>query len=138
MQRVVAGVVAVALMAAAGSTMSGSSHREAPGIAKTPRVDGTDFYMFRSYEAGRSNYVTLLANYIGLEDVYGGPNFFPLDEDAVYEIHVDNNGNGVEDLTFQFQFQKAVKNLAVPVGDKMTAVPLINIGGVGPTRNDTA
>jgi len=39
-----------------------SSHREAPGITKTPKVDGTDFYMFRSYEAGRSGYTTLLAN----------------------------------------------------------------------------
>ena len=124
-------------MAVAGGTLSGSSHREAPGIAKTPKVDGTDFYMFRSYEPGRANYVTLLANYIGLEDGYGGPNFFTLDDDAVYEIHVDNNGNGVEDLTFQFQFQKTQKNLAVPVGDKMTAVPLINIGGIGPGRDDT-
>jgi len=138
MRRAAAGVVAVVLMAATGITTSGSSHREAPGIAKTPRVDGTDFYMFRSYEAGRSNYVTFLANYIGLEDVYGGPNFFTLDEDAVYEIHVDNNGNGVEDLTFQFQFQKTQRNLAVPVGDRMTAVPLVNIGGVGPMRDDTA
>lgn len=29
-----------------------SSHREAPAIAGQPRVDGTDFYMFRSYEPG--------------------------------------------------------------------------------------
>ena len=136
MRRVLAVGVAAAVVAAAGGTLSGSSHREAPGIAKTPKVDGTDFYMFRSYEPGRSNFVTFLANYIGLEDAYGGPNFFTLDEDAIYEIHVDNNGNGVEDLTFQFQFQKTVKNLAVPVGDKMTAVPLINIGGIGPGRDD--
>ena len=129
--------VAAAVVAAAGGTLSGSSHREAPGIAKTPKMDGTDFYMFRSYEPGRANYVTLLANYIGLEDAYGGPNFFNLEEDAIYEIHVDNNGNGVEDLTFQFQFQKTTRNLAVPVGDKMTAVPLINIGGIGPGRDDT-
>jgi hypothetical protein len=137
MRKVLAATVAAALMAAAGSTLSGSSHREAPGIAKTPKVDGTDFYMFRSYEPGRANFVTFLANYIGLEDGYGGPNFFTLDDEAIYEIHVDNNGNGVEDITFQFQFQKTQKNLAVPVGDKMTAVPLINIGGIGPGRDDT-
>jgi hypothetical protein len=137
MRKAVAVTVAAALMAVAGSTISGSSHREAPGIAKTPKVDGTDFYMFRSYEPGRASYVTFLANYIGLEDVYGGPNFFNLDDEAVYEIHVDNNGNGVEDLTFQFQFQRTQKNLAVSVGNKMTAVPLINIGGIGPGRDDT-
>ncbi len=142
MRKVTVGLVAVVLMATAGNTMSGSSHREAPGIAKTPKVDGTDFYMFRSYEPNgpnyvSANYVTLLANYIGLEDAYGGPNFFMLDENAVYEIHVDNNGNGVEDITFQFQFTRTQKNLAVMVGDKMTPVPLINIGGVGPGRDDT-
>ena len=137
MRKVLAMGVAAAVVAAAGGTLSGSSHREAPGIAKTPKVDGTDFYMFRSYEPGRSNYVTFLANYIGLEDAYGGPNFFTLEDDAIYEIHVDNDGNGVEDLTFQFQFTKTTRNLAVPVGDKMIAVPLVNIGGIGPGRDDT-
>ena len=52
-----------------------SSHREAPAIAGMPRLDGTDFYMFRSYEPGRSGYITFIANYIPLEDPAGGPNF---------------------------------------------------------------
>ena len=113
---------------AAGSVagLSASSHREAPGITKSPKVDGTDFYMFRSYEAGRAGFVTLLANYIPLQDVYGGPNFFTLDDAAIYEIHVDNNGDAVEDLTFQFQATNTRKDLTVPVGDKMMAVPLVN------------
>ena len=33
-----------------------------PFIATSPKVDGTDFYMFMSYESGRSDYVTLIAN----------------------------------------------------------------------------
>ena len=65
-----------------------SSHREAPFIASAPRVDGTDFYMFRSYEAGRSGFVTLVANYLPLQDGYGGPTYFPLDANALYEIHI--------------------------------------------------
>ena len=47
------GWVAAGLVAIAGITVQGSSHREAPGITKTPKLDGTDFYMFRSYEPGR-------------------------------------------------------------------------------------
>jgi hypothetical protein len=136
MKRIVAGLVAV--VATAGITIQGSSHREAPGITKTPKVDGTDFYMFRSFEPGRSGFVTLLANYLPLQDVYGGPNFFTLDEDAIYEIHVDNNGDAVEDITFQLQFQNQRKDLSVPVGDRMVAVPLINIGGIGPAAADSA
>ncbi|MBB6095324.1 hypothetical protein HNQ60_004214 [Povalibacter uvarum] len=108
----------------------GSSHREAPFIAGTPRVDGTDFYMFRSYESGREGYVTLIANYLPLQDAYGGPNYFALDEKALYEIHIDNNGDAREDITFQFRFDDMYKNLTVPAGGKNVAVPLINIGQV--------
>src|SRR5690242_21800077 len=81
-----------------------SSHREAPLITSMPKVDCTDFYLFNSYEPGRSNYVTVVANYLPLQDAYGGPNFFSLDPNALYEIHFDNNGDAVEDLTFQFRF----------------------------------
>src|SRR5688572_16397147 len=107
-----------ALMAAAGITAFGSSHREAPGITGRPKLDGTDFYAFRSYEPGREGYVTLIANYIPLQDAYGGPNFFAMDPDAVYEIHVDNNGEAREDLTFQFRFRTTFMKPADRIGDK--------------------
>jgi Domain of unknown function (DUF4331) len=137
MKRWKRGLMACALVAVAGITLHGSSHREAPGITKSPKVDGTDFYMFRSYESGRSDYVTLLANYVPLQDVYGGPNFFTMDPDALYEIHIDNDGDAREDITFQFRFRNTYRNLTVPVGDQNVAVPLINIGGIGPGRTDT-
>ncbi len=136
MKRLRRGLMASAVVALAGITLHGSSHREAPGITRSPKVDGTDFYMFRSYEAGRSDYVTLLANYVPLQDVYGGPNFFTMDPEALYEIHIDNDGDAREDLTFQFRFKNTYQNLTVPAGDKNVAVPLINIGGIGPGRND--
>ena len=109
-----------------------SSHREAPSIAGQPRVDGTDFYMFRSYEPGRSAYVTFIANYIPLEDPAGGPNFFNLDENAVYQINVDNDGDAVSDLSFEFTFKNTFKDLAVSAGGDKTPVPLINIGPINP------
>ncbi len=106
-----------------------SSHREAPFIARTPKVDGTDFYMFRSYQAGRSNFVTLIANYVPLQDAYGGPNFFSMDPDALYEIHIDNNGDAKEDLTFQFRFKNENKNAQFSVGGKQVPIPLVISGG---------
>jgi hypothetical protein len=86
--------------------------------------------MFNSYEAGRAGYVTLLANYIPLQDPSGGPNYFNLDDSALYEISVDNSGAGAGNLTFQFRFTSTITGLAVPVGSKMVPVPLINIGPV--------
>jgi Domain of unknown function (DUF4331) len=60
-----------------------------------------------------------------------------MDPDALYEIHIDNNGDAREDITFQFRFKNTYRNLTVPVGDQNVAVPLINIGGIGPGRTDT-
>ena len=121
-------VVAIAGVLCMAGAASASSHREAPAIAKTPKVDGTDFYMFRSYEANRGQYTTILANYIGLEDSYGGPNFNLLDNNAIYAIHIDNNGDAIPDLTFQFRFHDFRRNLTIPVNGVDVAVPLSNIG----------
>jgi hypothetical protein len=107
-----------------------SSHREAPAISGMPRLDGTDFYMFRSYEPGRSGYITFIANYIPLQDPTGGPNFFNLDTQALYNIHVDTTGAAVDDWNFQFRFSNTYKNLSVPVAGVKTAVSLLNIGPV--------
>jgi hypothetical protein len=111
-----------------------SSHREAPFITKNPKVDGTDFYMFRSFETGRGAFVTVVANYIPLQNQYGGPNFFSFDPDALYEIHLDNTGDAEEDITFQFRFSSQLADggagTQIPVGDKMVAIPLINSGPV--------
>lgn len=114
-----------------------SSHREAPFITQNPQVDGTDFYLFRSYESGREDTVTLIANYNPLQDAYGGPNYFAMNPDALYEIHVDNNGDGVEDITFQFRFDNQLGNggagIALPINGADVAVPLKNIGAVSST-----
>ena len=100
--------IACAILTA--GTASASSHREAPFITKYPQVDATDFYLFKSYEPGREDYVTMIANYVPVQAAYGGPNYFPLDSQATYEIHVDNDGDSVEDLTFQFRFQDLLPN----------------------------
>jgi hypothetical protein len=127
-------LLTLSLITAIGATgtAAASSHREAPFIAGHPKVDGTDFYMFRSYEAGRQDYVTLIANYIPLEDAYGGPNYFSMDPDGLYEIEIDNKGDAQEHLTFQFRFTNTYQNAALNIGGKSVAVPLINIGPFGP------
>ncbi len=121
-------------------TAFGSSHREAPNITRMPAVDSTDFYMFNSYEPSRAGYVTLLADYIPLQDPYGGPNYFALDPTALYEIHVDNDGDAKEDLTFQFRFTNRLANnnngIKLGIGASQVAVPLKNVGPV--SANDSA
>ncbi len=124
------------LLVAAGSAMA-SSHREAPFITTSPKVDGTDFYMFRSYEGvssagtgGRADYVTMIANYQPLQAAYGGPNYFQMDPNALYEIHVDNNGDAKEDVTFQFRFKNTLKSIPLTIGASSVAIPLMQAGAV--------
>ena len=80
-----------------------SSHREAPEISKDPVADSTDVYAFVSPD--RPDSVTLIANYIPLQEPAGGPNFYEFGDDVLYEIHVDNNGDGKPDITYQFRFE---------------------------------
>jgi Domain of unknown function (DUF4331) len=123
--------VAVMLAAASVPMLSyASSHREAPNIAGSPRVDGTDLYLFRSYEPGRQGFVTVLANYIPFQDPGGGPNFYQLDSQAIYSINVNNTGDGSANLSFQFRFTNTQKKLAVNAGGQQVPVPLLNIGPV--------
>lgn len=117
------------------SPASASSHREAPFLTNAPKVDGTDFYMFRSYASGRQDYVTMIANFIPFQDPQGGPNFYQFDQNAMYEIHVDNNGDAREDITFQLRFKNTSKRTALNIGGKQVLIPLINsstISGVNP------
>jgi hypothetical protein len=127
-------LASAALFAAAGPA-SASSHREAPFLTNAPKVDGTDFYMFRSYASGRQDYVTLIANFIPFQDPQGGPNFYQFDQNALYEIHIDNNGDAKEDISFQFRFKNTSKHTALTIGGKQVMIPLINsstISGVNP------
>ena len=133
----VTAVCAAILATLAAGPVMASSHREAPSITAMPKTDGTDFYLFNSYETGRGDYVTLIANYQPLQDPYGGPNYFKMDANALYEIHIDNNGDAKEDITFQFQFKNNFKNIKLPIGNQMIGIPLTQAGGVS-APNDAA
>ncbi len=109
-----------------------SSHREAPLIVGDPLIDNTDTYAFRSYEPGREGYVTIIANYIPFEVPSGGPHYYKFDDTALYEIKIDNTGDGVEDITYQFRFTTNVVNPDIVLGAASPNEALSGKGGVDP------
>src|SRR5262249_29598615 len=103
-----AALLAVGLVAALlPAPARAASHAEAPMIAEDPKADNTDVYFFRSPE--RQAHVVILANYIPLEEPSGGPTYFYFSDRVLYEIHVDRNNDGQEELTFQFRFKTQVR-----------------------------
>jgi hypothetical protein len=108
------GVVLIAVLAAALVRGSGpeksvaSSHREAPRISVDPSADNTDVYAFVSPD--RPDTVTIVANYIPLEEPAGGPNFNEFANDVLYELKVDSTGDGREDVSYQFEFETQTRN----------------------------
>src|SRR6516165_6944685 len=85
-----------------------SSHREAPEISKDPVADSSDLYAFVSPD--RPDTVTILANYVPLEGPAGGPNFYEFGDDVLYDILVDNDGDGKADIIYAFEFQNEIRN----------------------------
>ena len=106
---VAAAVVAASLVGAVGPRgAAASSHREAPLIGDDPAADNTDVYAFVSPD--RPDTVTIVANYIPFEDPAGGPNYYRFDPSVRYELHIDNNGDAVDDVEYQFRFKTSVGN----------------------------
>jgi len=83
-----------------------SSHREAPAISKDPVADSTDVYAFRSPDASAT--VTILANYIPLQDPAGGPNFNEFGDDVQYDVNIVNDASGTPAITYRFHFTTTI------------------------------
>lgn len=103
----VIGLLALGL-ALAPQPSRASSHREAPLISNDPAADNTDLYAFVSPD--RPDTVTIMANYIPLQEPAGGPNFGNFDPNVRYEINIDNTGDGKTDIAYHYRFHTVILN----------------------------
>ena len=94
--------------AATATTALASSHREAPMIAEDQYVDNTDVYSFIS--PSDPNRLVIVADYVPLLLPTSGPNFYKFSDEAFYEIHIDNDGDAVSDITYRYIFDSQIKN----------------------------
>src|SRR5438876_8750 len=85
-----------------------SSHREAPEISKDPVADNTDVYAFVSPD--KPDTVTIITNYVPAEGPAGGPNFYEFGNDVLYSIYIDNDGDGLPEITYEFRFHEKLLN----------------------------
>ena len=85
-----------------------SSHREAPEISKDPVADNTDTYAFISPD--KPDTVTIISNYIPLQDPAGGPNFFEFGDDVLYRININHSDGAGADIVYEFTFKTSIRN----------------------------
>src|SRR5262244_3342620 len=135
MQRVRATMaVAMALALLVPANMPASSHREAPITALDHTADVTDWYAFVSFD--HPDRVTMILNVDPFLEPSNGPNYFPFDPNVLYEMKVDNNHDGVEDITFQFRFKTEIRQPGLFtgfVGDIAGIPPITSLDGPGST-----
>lgn len=120
---------ATAAMLFGGPGIFAASHREAPLIAGDPKADATDLYAFVSPD--RPGTVTLIANYLPFQEPAGGPNFYNFDDNVLYEIKIDNNGDAKEDISYQFSFVTHVANSATFLNN---TGPITTVNGANVTQ----
>lgn len=122
-----AGVCALAVGALSPAPALASSHREAPLIAEDPLADPTDVYAFRSPD--KQDTVTIVANYVPFQQPAGGPNFYRFGDDVLYQIHVDNVGDGRSHITFNYRFTTKTNNPNTFLYDNVPPVGPITCSG---------
>lgn len=101
-----------------------ASHREAPAISYTPAEDITDFFFFRSYEAGNSDKVVLIMNVNPMSEPSAGPNYYNFDPNATYSFNIDNDQDGMTDLRFDFNFSTEIRGVVRDLGLPLSYVAI--------------
>jgi hypothetical protein len=126
-------LVPLALITGA-SLAAARDHRESDYLAEHPKVDGTDFYMFRSYETGREDFVLLIGCYQPYQVPFAGPHCYSMDPDAVYDFNIDQDGDGLEDLIFRFKFTPVLRDTTEWIGiarsQRLLPRPVMNVDPV--------
>ena len=121
-----AGLMVIALVIGlAPSASQAASHREAPLISLDPTADISDFFMFRSYEAGQDDKIVFIMDVIPGEEPSSGPNYFNFDPNVLYAFNVDNNMDGkADDVRFEFEFKTELRGVNRDLGLFLSYVAL--------------
>ena len=132
----IVGVMVIALFVGqAPSASQAASHREAPLISMDPTADISDFFMFRSYEAGMEDKIVLIMDVIPGEEPSSGPNYFNFDPAVLYAFNIDNNADGkASDVRFEFQFKNEFRGVIKDLGLFLSYValpPITALDGAG-------
>ena len=132
---IIVAAILVLTLGFAPAPLQAASHREAPLISMDPTADITDFFFFRSYEAGREDNVVMIMDVIPAEEPGFGPNYYNFDPNVLYAFHIDNNQNGkANDFAFEVRFKNEFRGVPRDLGlflNYVAVPPITALDGEG-------
>ena len=94
-----------------GTCAFAASHRNGPLLLEDQTANLNDFYIFRSYESGKSNNIVMSMSAQGFQNPDNGPSYYKFSDSVLYRFNVNNQRglDGRPDLIVDFQFQTQLR-----------------------------
>src|SRR5882762_422961 len=96
---------AVVVMLAASSFAA--SHRNGPLLLEDQTANLNDFYLFRSYEQGKSDRLIMSMSAQGFQNPDNGPSYYKFSSSVMYRFNINNSRglDGAPDMQIDFLFR---------------------------------
>src|ERR1700724_4511357 len=88
-----------------------ASHRHGPIVLEDQTANLNDFYIFRSYEDGRSDRVVMSMSAQGFQNPDNGPSYYKFSDSVLYRFNI-NNARGLDgnpDIQVDFVFNTQLR-----------------------------
>src|ERR1700726_2205148 len=109
MRQTAKGLLAASLTIAATFA---ASHRNGPLLLEDQTANLNDFYVFRSWEDGKSDRVVMSMSAQGFQNPDNGPSYYKFSDSVLYRFNVNNSRglDGNQDLLIDFQFKTTLRS----------------------------
>ena len=94
-----------------GAGAFAASHRNGPMLLEDQTANLNDFYIFRSYETGRSDHVVMSMSAQGFQNPDNGPSYYKFSDSVTYRFNINNQRglDGNPDITVDFIFNTLLR-----------------------------
>src|ERR1700675_4249440 len=88
-----------------------ASHRNGPMLLEDQTANLNDFYLFRSYENGRSDHVVMSMSAQGFQNPDNGPSYYKFSDSVAYRFNINNarSLDGNPDIQIDFRFNTTLR-----------------------------
>src|ERR1700688_3418338 len=105
-------IAAAACLAVCGSNPAfAASHRNGPLLLEDQTANLNDFYIFRSYEQGRSDRLVMSMSAQGFQNPDNGPSYYKFSDSVDYRFNINNSRglDGRPDIEVDFVFNTQLR-----------------------------